>query len=427
MPRKSTNSNKNVGTIVPPTSWVDALPGESWTCPETGLDCIKIACIGDQVGMVSLPNFTGSGTTPQEFTIQVDLDEVIKIVIRNINERDLPATDNSTMRGVRQSIQGQDQHATVGAYGLRSQGIKVRAQHFVRTGPNECVLALGPDDGVEDGNHSLRVLQEEVAAGRVVGEEWVTFRITTGVDPKLHAERVTGLSTATSMPFQARLNAAHRFDILHDPLEKLGADVQYRSCADAPYPVSRVVQEVLAFNPWVYGPESSAVPHSAARPKSAMRIWDEYYDSYVRVMPLVPDILRFGDYVDACVRKYQGVTKGSPAIKDFIPASRRDFRFEVPGGQITFRLHHLTRLAITAQFRVFVRATPGQSLCWGPSLKGMRAYAAVQIPRMLHWLFTSPFAHLEPGDRAYRKAFWVDLQNAFQADYWKALMGQEIK
>lgn len=292
------------------------------------------------------------------------------------NARDPIGLNRRVYKDVRSSLDGTT--SIPGSFDLMNKGITIlaRAVKLVDKEKGLYDVTIDTDEGVVDGAHTAKIIEEANSEGTTPAEQFVEVYIRTGISDDLVSDIARGLNTGIQVAPQSIYNIAGVFDWLKAEIEHEDyADrISWKESDDNEYDVRDLIAVLEVFNIFDFPNEVNAGKH----PIAAYEKWstplakfaNDYEEhkqqiegsTYHRLRPLLKEGLALYDRIRADFRPIHNKSGGSAGKMNIIEeASAKRVTFDFPFANLTPSEYRLTKGAtfpILAAFRTYVERNP---------------------------------------------------------------------
>jgi len=269
--------------------------------------------------------------------------------------------DKLVYKDVAKSLVG-DGVAT-GTFHLKNRGITILATS-VREDPDdktlfELTIQDERGDGIVDGGHTYSII--EANRDDTPNDQFVKIEVLTNVPDEFALDIAEGLNTSVQVQRMSLANLGDRFEPIKDRLaaESYVGRIAWRENDPAPFDARDLVAIMTLFNIALYPNAGSDYPMGAYTTKAGTLerfLADD--SSYMKVLPILPDILTLYDTVSFTARKYHNDMGGRAAALSFVEEKKKGFDFVFTGQHGQYRLSLGALYPMVGAFRYMVEEDP---------------------------------------------------------------------
>lgn len=250
---------------------------------------------------------------------------------------------------------------STGTFHLKNRGITILASS-VREDPDDKTmfeLSLADGDGIVDGGHTYSIIDANRA--ETPDDQFVKIEVLTNVPDEYALEIAEGLNTSVQVQRMSLANLGDRFAPLKTRLaaEPYVSKIAWRENDPAPFDARDLVAIMTLFNTDLYPNAGSDYPIGAYTQKAVTLerfLADDA--SYMKVLPILPDILTLYDTISFTARKYHNEAGGKAAALSFMEEKKKGFDFVFLGQNGQFRLSLGALYPMVGAFRYMVEDDP---------------------------------------------------------------------
>ncbi len=322
-----------------------------------------------------------------------------------------PNVNRKVYKEIRQSLLGEG-GVHPGTFHLKHKGITIVAGdvRFVkRDGTNWCVVTLEeqsdthPGHGILDGGHTYALFEEYLKLSQpgndvlegIPADQFVKVEILTNVDPDWIPDLAAGLNTSVQVQAMSLDNLAKRFDWLKDELrdEPYFEQIAWREGEQRELDARDIVAIMTCFNIKLYpnGLEELRHPIAAHEKKmNALKSFEDDPEEYLRMRPILKDILELSDRIRYEARNYWNAKEGGGRFGSlaFVDSRKRgEYVFPFIGQSHDQRMMDSALFPMLAAFRCMVEYGEDGNYRWKGGFSSVRerwAATAVSLVRTTH-------------------------------------------
>lgn len=251
---------------------------------------------------------------------------------------------------------------------LKNKGITAIAA-AVRGGDDRLIVTFDEGQGIVDGGHTYRIIQRGQDSEELPDEQFVKFEILVGVPSALVADIAGGLNTAVQVQEMSLANLEGKFDWIQKRLagEPYESVIGYKENEpDKMLDVRDVVAFMTLFNIELYPNDGAEYPITAYRAKvTALQQYLAKPDSFMRLSPILPDILRLSDLISFESRQLHNEAGGKGGKLAFMAhKARGQYDFPFIGKKSEYRLDNGALYPMLGAFRWMVEEGPDGKFRW---------------------------------------------------------------
>ena len=258
----------------------------------------------------------------------------------------------------------------IGTFDLMNKGITVIAEQVRKLNDHEYEMAFDEGQGIADGGHTYRLLDESRSDEELPLEQHVEMRVITGVPISVIADIAKGLNTGMQVKEFAIENLRGNFDWIKQIIDGQSFEdlIAWRENEDKPYDVLDILCLLECVNIFDYPNNGSRHPVAAYEKSSTiMKSFSEDAESaeknnssskYEAFGPILLDVMKLYDIIRRDFREtYNKSTKGSAGALKIVDKAPKKKTFSFPFAGLPaneYRLNPGAALPILAAFRNLV-------------------------------------------------------------------------
>ncbi|TFD09806.1 hypothetical protein E3T26_14355 [Cryobacterium sp. TMT1-21] len=249
--------------------------------------------------------FPSQKDAPHEFAsvetlmLRVRANEIPDGIPDDANPRE-PNLNRLVYRKVRASLLGNDGS---GSFHLKHGGIVVIADRVEKLDGDNYRLWFdkAAKQGIANGNHSYTLILDAQGSGSIPDDQYVEFKIHTGVPLESVADLADGLNTSMQVREESLADLRNEFDWLKDALGKhvngISA-VAWHEGDDGEYDVREVIALLMALDPVRYPLEDPiGIENTYARLSSVFKSYQSDSPQVERFAPIALEALELYEYI----------------------------------------------------------------------------------------------------------------------------------
>jgi len=201
-----------------------------------------------------------------------------------------------------------NQEGMPNSFHLKNKGITIIADRIEKTGDEDTyVVYLDDTQGIVDGGHTYRLIQDSIEAIQEHNEEeeapidqYVKIEVLTGLEPSFVVEVAGGLNTAVQVQKMSLHNLDSGFDWIKDELKNTPffSQIAFRENEKAPFDARDIVSIMELFNVESFPDGGISHPVRAYMSKAAvLDNFIEHPEEYKVLRPVLRDILKLHDVI----------------------------------------------------------------------------------------------------------------------------------
>lgn len=247
----------------------------------------------------------------------------------------IPNISRRVYREVERSLLNEE--VEPGTFHLKHKGITIVARSVERKSEDEYVVTMDAGDGILDGGHTYKLLENHLKIGDLPDEQYVKFEILTNVPAEWIAEIAGGLNTSVQVQPMSLDTLAGKFDWVKDILkgEPYYSDIAWRENDPGEYDARDLVSIMTCFNIGLFPNDKDEHPVMAySRKSTALQNYEKKPETYERLRPILKDILYLHDIIRRDARDYHNDQGGRAGKLAFVEKRKRgEYEFPFAKGE----------------------------------------------------------------------------------------------
>lgn len=271
-------------------------------------------------------------------------------------------TDRALYKRVRLSLESPDEPT----FHLKNKGITIIARKVeMSDDKRSATIYLGTGDGIADGGHTYKIIQEAKADGTCPGSQYVKVEVLTGIDKDTAVDITDGLNTALQVQLKSLLNLRSDFQWIEDELKgtPYANDIAYMENEDKDIDIRMIVAYLLMFNKKFF-PNGNEHPIIAYTSKDqCLRKYVEDKKSFEMLRPILKDILLLSDHISLKCRERWNDSGGRAARMKGVynKKERATFKYYFAGKEDFFKMYDGALYPILGSLRFMVEQKKGDT------------------------------------------------------------------
>jgi AIPR protein len=289
--------------------------------------------------------------------------------------------DRGIYRDVMRSLLNED--CTPNTFHLKNKGITILAEEVSKSDDEETlkVRFASSEQGIVDGAHTYEIImsgKSQIADLNASGEsdpikQYVKVEVLTGLDSSLVTEIAGGLNTAVQVQRMSLADLGDKFDWIKEELKKANflQYVAFKQNEVKEFDARDIIRLLDLFNITEFPNDGTAYPIRAYTTKEGVLKHyltkdggADYADNYVRLRPILNEVLVLHDTISAHGRTLynKGGGKQGGRLK-FVESlkSKKKFKFPFIGEEHEYRLSGGALLPMLGAFRAAVEVHPNNN------------------------------------------------------------------
>ncbi|GAF80220.1 unnamed protein product, partial [marine sediment metagenome] len=258
---------------------------------------------------------------------------------------------------------------------LKNKGITIIAREVNCEDKSKLEVIFDEGNGIVDGAHTYEIIRQN--REECPDNQYVRIEILTGIDKDIVTSIAQGLNTAVQVQEMSLLNLDEEFKWIKETLEGevYAGDIAYKENLNLAFDARDIVALMTLFNIDLF-PDGSKHPKLAYVSKAQnLRLYKDNKDAYLKLKPLLKDILCFYDYVQQKSQTLYNSAHGGrggglsffKSYKKFKKKPRKRHQLVFTDTETEYKLYDGALYPILGAFRYLVEYKDGADCCsWKP-------------------------------------------------------------
>ena len=296
----------------------------------------------------------------------VAIKDVPADLLRDANVRP-PNIDRRVYREVEESML--DHNSLPGTFHLKHKGVTILADKVESATKDEYVVTMVEGQGIVDGGHTDEIIARHREDPDIPENQYLKFEILTGVPQQWISEIAGGLNTSMQVQPMSLDNKRELFVWMQDELrdEPYYGKLAWRENDQGELDARDLIALLTCVNIYLWpNGEDTEYPVVAYSSKArALDIFEEKQAEYVKLRPILKDVLHLFDTIRLEARDLHNKAGGKGGALSFVERRKRGmYEFPIVDRKSDFRLMNGAAYPMLGAFRWMVEEDPNGTVRW---------------------------------------------------------------
>lgn len=316
---------------------------------------------------------------------------------------------------VEASLLGQDD-SPAGTFHLKNNGITIIADSVKQLGDNEYDVRMKTGlHGIVDGGHTYKLIVMNRENEDLPDDQYVNVEVRVGIPDQWIPDIAGGLNTSVQVQAMSLDHLVGLFEWLKADLKSqlYYDEIAWSENDKGEFDARDIISLMLLFNVELYPNDKDEHPVAGYEKKSlALKAFEDSQESFMRMRPILKDVLKFHDIVRIEARKLWNQAGGKAGALAFVEhrnSGKYDFKFT--GEKDDYRLVTGALYPMLASFRWYVEQDPLTfKMRWRGGFSAvLKAWRDVGVELMQATVHTSNELGRNPQSIGKSRNHWANL------------------